>query len=178
MNSSRLNHCLFQKEPTSVGYVIAVINITLSSSGMITLFRQLVKQKHVEESTLKLEFEGINSYDNWYCLTVKKNEKAWGEVNNAQGFVTVEDTDIRNISTVWNNNSRPKSAISVIADLRLFKIQDKKNIIFHSASHQEEGETIALSRSYYDFEDKELIVKIGSSNAPIFTYKDKISKMN
>jgi len=39
-----------------------------------------------------------------------------GEVNNAQGFVTVKDTDIGNISTVWNNNSRPKSAISVIAD--------------------------------------------------------------
>jgi hypothetical protein len=62
--------CLFQKEPTSAGYIIAVINITLSSSGMITLFRQLIKQKREEESTLKLEFEGINSHDSWYCLTV------------------------------------------------------------------------------------------------------------
>jgi hypothetical protein len=61
---------LFQKEPTSAGYIIAVISITLSSSGMITLFRQLIKQKHEEESTLKLEFEGINSHDSWYCLTV------------------------------------------------------------------------------------------------------------
>ena len=59
----------------------------------------------------------------------------------------------------------------------LFKIQDKNNIIFHSASHQEEGETIDVSRLYDDFKDKELVVKIGSSNAPIFTYKDKISKI-
>jgi hypothetical protein len=61
---------LFQKEPTSAGYIIAVISITLSSSGMITLFGQLIKQKHEEESTLKLEFEGINSHDSWYCLIV------------------------------------------------------------------------------------------------------------
>jgi hypothetical protein len=29
-------------------------------------------------------------------------------------------------------------------------------------------------KSYYDYKHKELVVKIGSSNAPIFIYKDKI----
>jgi hypothetical protein len=56
----------------------------------------------------------------------------------------------------------------------LFKIQDEKNIIFYSANPQEKGDAIDLPRLYDDFKDKQLVIKIGSSNASTFTYKDKI----
>ena len=71
-------------------------------------------------------------------------------------------------------NSKQKNTISIIADLRLFKIQDEKNIIFYSANPQEKGDAIDLPRLYDEFKGKQLVIKIGSSNASTFTYKDKI----
>jgi hypothetical protein len=57
-------------------------------------------------------------------------------------------------------------------------IRDEKNIIFYSPIPQDEGTIKELEpKSYNDYKDKEIVIAIGSSNAPIFTYKEKIGNI-
>jgi hypothetical protein len=165
----------FQKRTDTIAIIISVITLGLSSSGFSGLFYHLIKQKHEEESALRLEFEKINPDNDMYYLRVKKNEKAVGEIKDAEGFITIKDTNTENILTVWTDNNEPKNSISIMADLRLFRIQDEKNIIFYSPIPKQESTITELEpKSYHDYKDKEIVVKIGSSNAPTFTYNNKI----
>jgi hypothetical protein len=58
----------------TIAIIISAITIGLTSNGFSGLFHQLIKQKHKEESALRLEFEKINPDYGRYCLRVKKNE--------------------------------------------------------------------------------------------------------
>jgi hypothetical protein len=165
----------FQNQTSPIVSIISAITIFLSASGMISLFHQLIKQKHEEESALRLEFEKINPDNGKYCLRVKKNEKAVGEIKDAEGHITVKDTNTENILTVWADNNEPKNSISLAAELRLFMIRDEKNIVFYSPIPRDEGTIMELEpKSYNDYKDKEIVVAIGSSNAPTFIYTNKI----
>jgi len=166
-----------QKHAEYIAFSLSIITIFFSASGMISLFHQLIKQKHDEESALRLEFEKINSHNGRYYLRVKKNEKAIGEIKDAKGFITVKDTNIENISTVWSDNNKPRISISVSRDLTLFKIRNEENIIFYPPNPQDDGTTTELDKEYNDYKDREIIIAIGSSNALTFTYKSKIGNI-
>jgi hypothetical protein len=99
-------------DTNTIAIIISAITIGLSSSGFSGLFYQLIKQIHEEESALRLEFEKIIPDNGKYYLRVKKNEKAVGEVKDAEGSITVKDTNTENILTVWADNNEPKNSIS------------------------------------------------------------------
>lgn len=144
---------------------------------MLGLFHAILKDKRERELIPILEFERINlrKPDTTYFLRVKKNEKAVTDCRQANGLITVEGTTIQDACAVWTHESLTHDNISIRGDLRLFRIQNNDVILFYSGSSSRE---IPFSETepklYNEFMDKQLIVEIGSSNAPIFKYKRRI----
>jgi hypothetical protein len=165
----------FQKN-TQIAGILPIVTLVLSSSGFLGLFRQIIREKHQEESIPRLEFENIRHDNGIYYIAVKKNEKAVGEIKDAKGFITVEGTNIENTATVWNNNQTEYN-VSIVAELRLLGIKDEKNIVFYSPNPYDDGIIGESEPKPYDDYCKKLVVKIGSSNAPTFTYTTKISSI-
>ncbi|PWU81280.1 MAG: hypothetical protein DLM72_07815 [Candidatus Nitrosopolaris wilkensis] len=167
-----------QKERSTYSVIITVINVFLAASGMLTLFRQWIKETRAEEKKPKLEFGELSKQPEYYYYGKDLTEYVYfinvriigeGTAERCRAYIDVEGTYFTNQITVWNRNDKLEIDIDRYETLRLFRVSGS-NIVFKlnsTVTNKSTNNTNETARRYKEICDKQMKINIKSSNTKL-----------